>query len=97
MGMLEKIFHAIWGMVSPTPDIDVDEMLTKRAAGREELDWRNSIVDMLKVLNLDSSVSARHRLADELGYNGPRTSDLKEMNMWLHAKVMQKVRRGELS
>ncbi len=56
----------------------------------QELDWRHSIVDLMKLLNLDSSHSARIELAKELHYSG-NTEDSASMNIWLHAQVMQKL------
>ena len=56
----------------------------------EELDWRVSIVDLLKVLGLDSSLTARKALAAELKYAGS-TDDSAAMNIWLHAKVIELV------
>ncbi len=56
----------------------------------ETLDWRSSIVDLLKVLGLDSSLTARKQLASELKYDGD-TSDSAAMNVWLHKKVIDLV------
>ncbi|MGO9005477.1 MAG: DUF3597 domain-containing protein [Beijerinckiaceae bacterium] len=56
----------------------------------QKLDWRHSIVDLMKLLNLDSSHSARIELAKELHYSGD-TGDSASMNIWLHAQVMQKL------
>ncbi len=56
----------------------------------EDLDWRRSIVDLMKLLKLDSSLSARKELAKELGYAGS-TSDSATMNVWLHKQVMTKL------
>jgi hypothetical protein len=60
------------------------------AKNPEKLDWRHSIVDMLKLLSLDSSHAARIQLAQELHYSGS-TDDSAAMNIWLHAQVMQKL------
>ena len=57
---------------------------------KEKLDWRKSIVDLMKLLNLDSSLQARKDLAKELGYSGS-TDDFATMNVWLHKQVMQKL------
>ena len=57
---------------------------------KEKLDWRRSIVDMMKLLNLDSSMSARKHLAEELHYTG-NTNDSAAMNVWLHKRVMIKL------
>ena len=77
----------------PTPlsDVDVTKVLTDLAAKNpEKLDWRKSIVDLMKLLNLDSSLGARKGLAKELGYTGD-TNDSATMNIWLHKQVMQKL------
>ena len=75
----------------PAGSVDVDAALTKlAAANKEKLDWRHSIVDLMKLLNLDSSLTARKELAKELHYTGD-TNDSAKMNVWLHAQVMQKL------
>ncbi len=56
----------------------------------EQLNWRSSIVDLLKVLGLDSSLASRKELAHDLGYTGS-TDDSAAMNTWLHSQVMKKV------
>jgi hypothetical protein len=71
--------------------VDIDAVLSERAARKKEkLDWRHSIVDLMKVLDLDSSLGARKELARELGYHGELNGSA-EMNMWLHKEVMRKV------
>ena len=55
----------------------------------QELDWRNSIVDLMKVLGMDSSLPARKLLAQELNYHG-NVNDSASMNMWMHQQVMAK-------
>jgi hypothetical protein len=57
---------------------------------REDFDWRKSIVDLMKLLKLDSSLSARKQLAQELGYPGALDGSA-EMNLWLHRQVMTKL------
>jgi hypothetical protein len=77
----------------PTPlsDVDVQAVLSGLAAkNKEKLDWKKSIVDLMKLLNLDSSLGARKQLAKELGYTGD-TNDSATMNVWLHKQVMQKL------
>jgi 3-oxoacyl-ACP reductase-like protein len=75
----------------PATPVDVAAVLTKLAAqNKEKLDWRKSIVDLMKLLNLDSSLTARKQLADELHYTGDK-NDSASMNIWLHAQVMQKL------
>jgi hypothetical protein len=69
--------------------VDVDAVLTKLSAQqKEKLDWQSSIVDLMKLLKLDSGLSARKELARELGYKGD-TNDTAAMNIWLHKQVMQ--------
>jgi hypothetical protein len=71
--------------------VDVEAVLTQRAAqNKQKLDWRHSIVDLMKLLDLDSSLPARKELAKELGYTGD-TADSAAMNIWLHKQVMSKL------
>jgi hypothetical protein len=71
--------------------VDVTAILDKLAGqSKEKLDWRHSIVDMMKLLNLDSSLGARKHLADELHYTG-NMNDSATMNIWLHGQVMTKL------
>jgi hypothetical protein len=60
------------------------------AQNKQKLDWRHSIVDLMKLLDLDSSLSARKELAKELHYTGD-TNDSAAMNIWLHKQVMRKL------
>jgi hypothetical protein len=71
--------------------VDVEEILTnmQKQAG-QQLNWRTSIVDLLKLLGLDSSLQARKELAAELHYTGD-TNDSATMNVWLHKQVMNKL------
>ena len=72
-------------------NVDVAAVLTELASKNSQtLDWRHSIVDLMKLLDLDSSLSARQELAKELHYTGS-TSDSAAMNIWLHKQVMQKL------
>jgi hypothetical protein len=83
--------HAAPAQASTMPQVDVEAVLTKLAAAqKEDLDWRTSIVDLMKLLKLDSSLAARKQLAHELGYAGDM-SDSAAMNVWLHGKVMQRL------
>jgi len=76
---------------TPLSQIDVEAVLTKLATqNREKLDWRRSIVDLMKLLDLDTSLSARKQLAKELNYSG-NTDDSASMNIWLHKQVMTKL------
>ena len=75
----------------PAAPVDVEAILNKLAAqSKEKLNWRLSIVDLMKLLNLDSSLTARKALADELHYTGNK-NDTATMNIWLHKQVMQKL------
>jgi hypothetical protein len=74
-----------------TPAVDVEAVLIGLASkGGESLNWRGSIVDHMKLLNLDSSLAARKELAKELKYPGDM-NDSAAMNMWLHKQVMQQL------
>ncbi|MDR5817063.1 DUF3597 domain-containing protein [Caballeronia sp. LZ033] len=75
----------------PQQPVDVEAVLTQMQSSHgEQLNWRTSIVDLMKLLGLDSSLSARKELAAELHYSG-NTEDSAAMNMWLHKQVMQKL------
>ncbi|HEY5752971.1 MAG TPA: DUF3597 domain-containing protein [Chthoniobacterales bacterium] len=75
---------------APAPQVDVDATLSALAAkSGEDLDWKRSIVDLLKVLGIDSSLANRKALAAELNYTGD-TSDTATMNVWLHKQVVKK-------
>ena len=70
---------------------DIEAVLTRLdGQQRQRLDWRNSIVDLLKLLNLDYSLRARQQLARELGYQ-ENLNDSASMNIWLHRKVMDEL------
>ena len=76
---------------APIAGVDVEAILTSLAAhNHEKLDWRKSIVDLMKLLNLDSSLDARKELAAELHYGGS-TDNSAAMNIWLHKQVMVKL------
>ena len=77
--------------VTPTQSVDVEAVLTDLASQNpQQLNWRTSIVDLMKLLNLDSSLNARKELAQELDYSGDM-NDSATMNIWLHKQVMQKL------
>ena len=61
------------------------------AASAQKLNWKVSIVDLLKLLGLDSSLDARKGLATELGCPADKMADSAQMNMWLHKTVLQKL------
>jgi hypothetical protein len=75
----------------PAQTVDVAAIVDKAAAAKgEKLAWRTSIVDLMKALDLDSSLSARKQLAKELSYTG-NTKDSAKMNVWLHQQIMTKL------
>ncbi len=73
--------------------VDVEQVLTGIAAskGNPDLNWRTSIVDLMKLLGMESSLAERKELAAELGYTGD-TGDSAKMNVWLHKQVIQKLK-----
>ena len=76
---------------APAQTVDVAPILDKAvAAKKEKLQWRTSIVDLMKALDIDSSLAARKELAKELGYTGD-TNNSASMNVWLHKQVMTKL------
>ena len=76
---------------APTYTVDVAPILDKAVAAKhEKLEWRTSIVDLMKALDIDFSLAARKELAKELGYSGD-TNDSASMNVWLHKQVMAKL------
>jgi hypothetical protein len=73
------------------PQVDVAEVLNGLAAKNpEKLDWKHSIVDLMKLVGMDSSLSARKELAKDLNYTGDM-NDSATMNMWLHKEVLRKL------
>ncbi|MBR0962186.1 DUF3597 domain-containing protein [Bradyrhizobium japonicum] len=77
---------------APMAAVDVASIVDKAAAAHkgEKLEWRTSIVDLMKALDIDSSLAARKDLAKELGYSGDM-NDSASMNVWLHKQVMSKL------
>ena len=75
----------------PISKADVEAILAKLADDQDEdYDWKRSIVDLMKLLKLDSGLGARKQLAQELGYTGALDGSA-EMNVWLHKQVMAKL------
>jgi hypothetical protein len=75
-----------------TTTVDVVAKLEQLSRSHtEKLNWKTSIVDLLKLLGLDSSLAARKELATELGCPADKMSDSAQMNMWLHKAVIQKL------
>ncbi len=71
------------------PLLDVEAVLTFMASQHAgKLNWQTSIVDLMKLLGMESSLSERRELADELGFTGDK-QDTATMNMWLHKEVMK--------
>src|SRR4051812_38079124 len=76
---------------APKTAVDVDAVLSGMAASSsQKLDWKHSIVDLMKLLGIDSSMVNRRALASELGYAGDM-NDSATMNVWLHKEVMRKL------
>lgn len=72
--------------------VDIEAVLDGLNAERaQKLNWRTSIVDLMKLVGLESSLSERKELADELGYTGDK-SDSAAMNIWLHKQVLKRLR-----
>src|SRR4051794_23481787 len=79
------------GAAAGAQQVDVERVLDDMAKGNsQKLDWRHSIVDLMKLVGIDSSLNARKTLAQELHYTGD-TNDSAAMNIWLHKQVMQKL------
>jgi hypothetical protein len=77
--------------VPATATVDVAPILDQAVKAKgEKLEWRTSIVDLMKALDIDSSFAARKELAKELGYTGD-SNDSASMNIWLHKQVMTKL------
>jgi len=71
--------------------VDIEKVLNDMAAKNpQKLNWRTSIVDLMKLVGMDSSLQERKQLADELGYTGDK-NDSAAMNIWLHKQVMKKL------
>lgn len=84
--------EAAGASVTPESTVDVLAKLEGLAAAHpEKLNWKTSIVDLLKVLGLDSSLASRKALGTELGYPGSVEGDSAALNIWLHKTVLQKL------
>ena len=75
--------------VAPMDQVDVEQVLSGMPQA-STLNWRSSIVDLLKLLDIDSSLQSRKELAAELAFKGD-TGDSASMNIWLHRQVMNKL------
>ncbi|WP_164114358.1 DUF3597 domain-containing protein [Sphingorhabdus sp. Alg239-R122] len=79
---------------APISAVDVEQVLSAKAASTGgDLNWRTSIVDLMKLLGIDSSLSNRKELAQELGYTGALDGSA-EMNIWLHKAVMRELAKN---
>lgn len=85
-----KIASSEVAQAAPAEAVDVMAVLAEKAAG-SGLNWETSIVDLLKVLGLDSSLDSRKELATELGCPAEKMADSASMNIWLHKTVLQKL------
>ncbi len=101
MSIFGKIMSAIFGTQAQAAEagqvvanVDVAAVLDKAVAEKKEkLDWRNSIVDLMKAIDLDSSLANRKQLAKDLNYTGDM-NDSASMNIWLHKQVMDRLAKN---
>ena len=86
-----EVIETVVAEAIPAEQFDVGSYLNGLSSeNKEKLDWTVSIVDLMKLVGMDSSLSARKELAKELGY-GEDTADSAKMNIWLHKQVMQQI------
>ena len=80
------------GTTGMTGNVDVEQILNDISTqkGNPDLNWKSSIVDLMKLLGMDSSLANREELATELGYTGAKDGSA-EMNVWLHKEVMRQL------
>jgi hypothetical protein len=79
---------------APARNVDVDAVLADLASKKgEKLNYQTSIVDLMKLLDLDPSLANRKALATELGYGGEKDGSA-EMNIWLHKRVMEELEKN---
>lgn len=89
---LQNLIDAIYrGSVSEDGAESAEEALDEKAKHRPDLHWRTSIVDLMKLVDQDSSLPAREALAKELGYPGKPGTGEAAMNEFLHAKVLERL------
>lgn len=93
MGIADDIVNALRRMVGTALSQEaLAEKLDKLAATKPgRLDWRHSIVDLMKLVGMDSSVAARDKLATEMGYTGPLDGSAA-MNIWMHERLLRRLR-----
>ena len=79
------------GAAATMERVDIEKVMDGLAANNgQKLNWRTSIVDLMKLVGMDSTLQERKELADELGYKGDK-SDTAAMNMWLHKEVLKRI------
>jgi hypothetical protein len=83
------------GAATASPErVDIEKVLDDMASKNpQKLNWRTSIVDMMKLVGMDSTLQERRELAEELGYSGDK-NDTSAMNMWLHKAVLRKLQEN---
>jgi Domain of unknown function (DUF3597) len=86
---LNKLIDAVEKFIGPS-EATIEAALEKKATSHPELDWRHSIVDLMKLVGQDSSLHARESMARELGYHGPSHGEAA-MNEFLHKKVLERL------
>jgi hypothetical protein len=91
-GMLAGI-DAVGAAAGQAFDVEHTLQDIARRKGNPNLNWRTSIVDLMKLVDLDSSLANRAQLADELGYTGAKNGSA-EMNIWLHRRVMEELEKN---
>jgi hypothetical protein len=92
VGAVQAAGKPVQAEATPAATVDVMAQLEKRAAASaEKLNWKTSIVDLLKLLDIDSSLGARKEMATELGCPAELMGDSAKMNVWLHKAVLRKV------
>ena len=90
----EVVIAETVAVATPAEPFDVAGYLNDLGSkSKEKLDWKVSIVDLMKLVGMDSSLSARKELAKELGFDG-NTADSAKMNIWLHKQVMQQIAKN---
>lgn len=91
MTILNELLEAICGKNHSTHEVDIEKIMDAKAAKMKgNQHWRTSVVDLLKLVDVDSSFEHRLELARALGYQGD-PEDSKTMNMWLHRNIMEKL------
>ena len=96
-GTAKAAVEAVTGAAAPAKpkpmtreEVEAKIQKIAKDTGREKYNWKQSIVDLMKLLDLDSGLKAREQLAKELGYTG-KLDGSAEMNIWLHKQVMAKL------